>query len=215
MAVLEGTFRVKTTARPKLLVTADGRGVVSHAGSRLLADLADRTSLTGRLSVALGGLARPRAIHDPGRVLADLAVAVADGAECISDIAVLADQPGLFGPVASDSTVWRLLDRLGAAEVAQVAAARAAARELVWAQRAETAGAAVPPASAAGVDLPGLVLDIDASIVLAHSEKEQAAATFKGTFGYHPVRREADDSSGGVRPPPPSCRSRAVKLRAA
>jgi hypothetical protein len=116
-------------------------------------------------------------------VLADLAVAVADGGECISDIAVLADQAVLFGAVASDTTVWRLLDRLGAAELTQVAAARAATRELVWAQRAETAGAAVPPASVAGVDLPGLVLDTDASIVLAHSEREQAAATFKATFG--------------------------------
>jgi hypothetical protein len=105
IAVLEGTFRVQTTARPRMSVTADGRGVVSHAGSRLLADLADRATLTGELCRALAGLARPRAVHDPGRVLVDLAVAVADGAECISDIAVLADQPGLFGSVASDSTV--------------------------------------------------------------------------------------------------------------
>ncbi len=91
-------------------------------------------------------------MHDPGRVLVDLAVAVADGAECISDIAVLADQPGLFGPVASDSTVWRLLAQLGAAELAAVAAARAAAREVAWAQRAEVTGAAgaggeAPPGS--------------------------------------------------------------------
>lgn len=82
-------------------VTADGRGVVSHAGSRLLADLADRTTLTAELSAALAPLGRPRVVHDPGRVLVELAVAVADGAECISDIAVLADQPALFGPVAS------------------------------------------------------------------------------------------------------------------
>ena len=87
VAVLEGTFRVQTTARPSLLVSADGRGVVSHAGSRLLADLAERTTLTAELSAALAGLARPRAVHDSGRVLVDLAVAVADGAECISEIA--------------------------------------------------------------------------------------------------------------------------------
>ena len=92
------------------MTTADGRGVVSRAGSRLLADLADRTTLTAEVSAALVRLARPRAAHDLGRVLVDLAVAVADGALCISDIAVLADQPGLFGTVASDSTVWRLLD---------------------------------------------------------------------------------------------------------
>jgi hypothetical protein len=204
MAVLEGTFCVQTTARPPMTVTADGRGVVSHAGSRLLADLADRTTLTAEVSAALVRLARPRAAHDPGRVLVDLAVAVADGAQCISDIAVLADQPGLFGTVASDSTVWRLLDQLDAAELAAVAAARAAAREVVWAQRAEVIGAAVPPARAAGGDLPGLVIDVDASIVVCHSEKEQAAATFKSTFGYHPLLAFLDNSgevlAGLLRP---------------
>jgi hypothetical protein len=204
MAVLEGTFCVQTTARPPMTVTADGRGVVSHAGSRLLADLADRTRLTAEVSAALVRLARPRAAHDPGRVLVDLAVAVADGAQCISDIAVLADQPGLFGTVASDSTVWRLLAQLDAAELAAVAAARAAAREVVWAQRAEVIGAAVPPASAAGVELPGLVIDVDASIVVCHSEKEQAAATFKSSFGYHPLLAFLDNSgeflAGLLRP---------------
>lgn len=162
-----------------LVVSADGRGVVSHAGSRLLADVADRTTLTAELSGMLAGLGRPRAIHDPGRVLVDLAVAVADGAECISDVAVLADQPALFGPVASDSTVWRLLDQLRDQEMAGIAAARAAAREIAWAQRAEVAGTPVPMATAAGAELPGLVIDVDASIVVCHSEKEQAAATFK------------------------------------
>jgi len=195
---------VQSTARSKLVVSADGRGVVSHAGSRLLADLADRTSLTARLSQALVGLARPRARHDPGRVLADLAVAVADGAQCISDIAVLGDQSALFGAVASDSTVWRLLDQLGEAELTQVAVAQAAARELVWAQRAETTGVAVSPAWAGGRQLDGLVIDLDASIVVAHSEKEQAAPTFKATFGYHPLLAFLDNSgeflAGVLRP---------------
>jgi hypothetical protein len=150
-------------------VSADGRGVVSHAGSRLLADLADRTTLTGELAEALGQLGRARAVHDSGRVLVDLAVAVADGAECISDIAVLADQSALFGPVASDSSVWRLLDQLGEGELAEVT------------------GAPVPAAVVAGVELPGLVVDVDASIVVCHSEKESAATTFKSTFGYHPI----------------------------
>jgi hypothetical protein len=161
-----------------MTVTADGRGLVSHAGSRLLADLADRTTLTAELSAVLAGLVRPRAVHDPGRVLVDVAVAVADGAECISDIAVLADQPGLFGAVASDSTVWRLLDQLDHVQLAGITAARAASREVVWAQRAELAGASVPAATAAGQLLPGLVIDVDASIVECHSEKESAAATF-------------------------------------
>jgi Transposase DDE domain group 1 len=195
---------VQATARPRLVVSADGRGVVSHAGSRLLADLADRTTLTGELVEALRHLGRPRAVHDPGRVLVDLAVAVADGAECISDIAVLADQPGLFGPVASDSTVWRLLDQLELSELTAVAEARAAARQVVWAQRAETCGAPVPAAAAAGQLLPGLVIDVDASIVVCHSEKESAAATFKSTFGYHPILAFLDNSgeflAGLLRP---------------
>ena len=99
-----------TTTRPPVTATADGVGVVSHAGSRLLADVADRTTLTGELGLALAVLRRPRTRHDPGRVLMDMAVAVADGATTISDVAVLADQAVLFGAVASDSTCWRLLD---------------------------------------------------------------------------------------------------------
>ena len=185
-------------------MSADGTGVVSHAGSRLLADLADRSSLTGQLSEALGPLRRPRAVHDPGRVLADLAVSIADGGECISDIAVLSDQAALFGPVASDSTVWRLLDALDVEQLAAVARARAAAREVVWAQHAEVTGAAFPPARAAGRDLIGLVIDLDATLVVCHSEKQAAAPTFKGTFGYHPMLAYLDNTgealAGLLRP---------------
>jgi hypothetical protein len=134
----------------------------------------------------------------------DLAVAVADGAECISDIAVLADQAALFGPVASDSTCWRLLDQLDDHRLGLIGAARAAAREVVWAQRAEATGTAFGPARAAGRALPGLVLDVDASIVICHSEKEQAAATFKHTFGYHPIMVFCDNTgeflAGLLRP---------------
>ena len=97
------------------------------ADGRLLADVADRTTLTGQLAETLGGLRKPRARHDPGRVLVDMAVAVADGATTVSDVAVLADQAALFGPVASDSTCWRLLERLDAAALGAVARARAAA----------------------------------------------------------------------------------------
>ncbi len=83
--------------------------------------------------------------------------------------------------------MW-LLDQLGESELAAVGGARAAAREVAWAQRAEATGAAVPAASAAGVEPPGLVVDLDAAVVVCHSEKEQAAPTFKGSFGYHPMR---------------------------
>ena len=105
-----------TTTRPRITATADGEGVVSHAGSRLLADVADRTTLTGELAEVLSALRRPRARHDPGRVLVDMAVAIADGATTISDVAVLADQAALFGAVASDSTCWRLLEAIDEAQ---------------------------------------------------------------------------------------------------
>jgi hypothetical protein len=86
----EGTFELDlTSTRPTITATIDGAGVVSHAGSRLLADLADATVLTAGLGAELAGLRRRRPTHDPGRVAVDMAVAVADGARTISDVAVL------------------------------------------------------------------------------------------------------------------------------
>lgn len=167
---------------------------MSHVGSRLLADVADRTTLTAQLAEALGGLRKPRARHDPGRVLVDMAVAVADGARTISDVAVLADQAELFGSVASDSTCWRLLDHLGSGQLGALARARAAAREVVWAQRAELTGQPFPASKVAGRELPGLVIDLDASIMVCHSDKEQAAPMFKRTFGYHPMLAFCDNT---------------------
>ena len=91
-------------------MTADGRGVASHAGSRLLADLAEVTGLVDEFSGAVASLRQRRSGHDPGRVLVDLAVMLADGGEAISDLGVLRDQPELFGSVASTATAWRVLD---------------------------------------------------------------------------------------------------------
>jgi len=190
-----------TAARPRVLVSATGVGVVSHAGSRLLADLADRSGLTAELSGVFSDTLTPQTAHDPGRVLTDLAVMIADGGEAISDIATLADQAALFGPVASDSTCWRVLDSLIPAQLAGVAGARARARAVVWAQRAETTGVAVPASRVADRDLVDatgravLVIDLDATIVIAHSDKEQAAPTFKYTFGYHPLLAFCDNTS--------------------
>jgi hypothetical protein len=178
---------VKATGiRPKIIVSADGRGVVGHAGARLLTDVAEVTGLAGACSDALAGLRQRRGVHDPGRVAVDLAVMLADGGEAISDLAVLRDQAALFGPVASDPTAWRLLSDLDSAVVTRLRNARAHAREIAWAQRLETRGG-LPEASAAGRRIPGLVLDLDASIVLCHSEKEAATPTWKRTFGYHPL----------------------------
>jgi len=166
-----------------------------------LADLADRTSLTAQLSGVFATRVAPQTTHDPGRVLVDVAVMLADGGECISDIATLADQADVFGTVASDSTCWRVLDSITTADLDGVAAARAAAREVAWAQRAEATGEALPASLVASAPLldrqgrPVLVIDIDATIVVTHSEKEHAAATFKHSFGYHPVLAFCDNSN--------------------
>lgn len=101
-----------TGTRPKIVVSGDGRGVVGHAGTRLLADIADASRLTSGFSDALAVLRRRQAGHDPGRVAVDLAVMLADGGEAIADLAVLRGQEELFGPAASDATAWRLLDGL-------------------------------------------------------------------------------------------------------
>lgn len=160
--------------------------MVSHAGSRLLADLAEVTGLTSAFTSALRRL-RPRGTgHDPGRVAVDLAVMLADGGETITDLAVLRDQREVFGPVASTPTAWRLLADIGPPALAALQAARATAREIAWLQAADTRDG-IPASRAGGRDLPGLVLDLDATLVTCHSEKEQAAATYKRGFGYHPL----------------------------
>jgi len=168
------------------VVSGDGRGVVGHAGARLLADIADVTGLTSGFGDALAPLRQRRSGHDPGRIAVDLAVMLADGAEAIADLATLRNQPALFGPVASDPTAWRLLSNLDDAALGRLRQARAAARELAWAQTIESRGS-LPVSTAAGRPIDGLVLDLDASIVLCHSEKENATPTWKRTFGYHPL----------------------------
>lgn len=160
--------------------------MVSHAGARLLADLADATGLTSAFSEELAGLRQRQSSHDPGRIAVDVAVMLADGGEAIADLAVLREQPGLFGPVASDPTVWRLLSQLDEATLAGMRAARAHARQIAWAQHAETRGV-LPQPEVAGQPVDGLVLDIDATIVICHSEKESATRTWKKTFGFHPL----------------------------
>jgi len=174
-----------------LSVSADGVGVVAHAGSVATRLLADRTGLTAELSKAM---VRRNfvAVHDRGRVLADVAVMLADGGEAIADIDVLRHQAGVLGPVASPPTVWRTLDEVTPGRLKKIATARARARRHVWAQLPE----GVPASRVAGTDLADLVVfDIDATIVVSHSEKENAAATFKRTFGYHPIGVWCDNTS--------------------
>lgn len=159
----------------RVKVTADGEGVVSHAGAELLRELAGFTGLIDAWDRALLGTYRGMPVHFPGAVLADLTVAIADGADSITDLQALRDQPGIFGPVASTPTAWRVLDRVSANHLPALRAGRAKARAAAWA-----AGAAP--------DLTGeLCLDIDATIVIAHSDKELASPTWKKTFGHHPL----------------------------
>src|ERR1035438_4454880 len=177
-----------------LVVEAGGDGVVSPAGSAVVRLLADRTGLTGGLSGALARRGFAPA-HDRGRVLTDLAVAIADGATTISDIDALRHQGELFGPVASDSTVWRALSECDAAALARISKARAKARRHVWALVAARHGG-IPPARAAGRDLGDvIVIRLDATIVIAHSDRQQARGTFKGTYGFHPLTAWCDNTS--------------------
>src|SRR3712207_3376458 len=110
------------------MVTGDGRGVVGHAGSRLLADLADTTGLTSAFSEALAGLRQRWGGHDPCRIPVDLTVMLADGGEAIADLAVPRNQQALFGPVASDPTAWRLSSRLDSTMLTELRFAR----EVAW-----------------------------------------------------------------------------------
>jgi hypothetical protein len=150
-----------------------------------LTDLADATGLSESVSEALLSLRQRSSGHDPGRIALDVAVMLADGGQAIADLAVLRGQDELFGPVASASTVWRLLNALDETALARVRAARARAREVAWAQAGETDR--WKTSSVAGYSIPGLVLDVDATIVICHSDKELASKTWKRTYGYHPL----------------------------
>jgi Transposase DDE domain group 1 len=169
------------------VVTADGTGIVSHAGTALLRELGERAGLRAEYSAAVDGLRRRGGGHDPGQVLVDLAVMLADGGEAIADIAALGDQPDLHGPVASAATAWRVLAGIDARRLGELRRARAVARERAWLARSEQTGRILPAARAAGRDLDYVVLDLDATLIEVHSEKEQASPHFKGGFGMHPL----------------------------
>ena len=177
-----------------LEVTGGGTGVVSHAGVALLRRLADRTGLTAGLSAAL---ASGRLLaHDRGRVLADLACAIADGAEVISDFRVIGDQAALLGPVASVPTVWRTLAEVGAGgerTARKVAKAAAGARAAAWAAITARHGA-LPGVKVADKVLDGVTcIRLDATVIPAHSDKEGAEPNFKG-FGHHPLLAYCDNT---------------------
>jgi len=166
-----------------LSFSADGTGVVAQAGNVATRLLADQVGLTGALSTAMTrrGFAPT---HARGRVLVDVAVLIAGGGEAISDIDVLRHQGEVLGPVASAPTVWRALDEVTPAAAKRIERARAQVRAHVWSQLP----GGVPASTVADTDLDDtVVLDVDATLVAAHSEKQGAAVTFKKGFGYHPL----------------------------
>lgn len=160
---------------PRLKVTTDGQGLVSHAGDRLLAELAERCGIAADLSAALAPIVKGPRRHAPGQVLVDLAVMLADGYDFVSDLKVLRDQPGLFGDVASQPTAWRLLDAIDEGLLAKLQAARAASRARAWA-------AGLAP------ETKTVTLDFDATLVDVHTDdKEGAEPTYKKGCGFHPL----------------------------
>jgi len=172
-------------------VTSDGEGLVSHVGSALLAQVADKTGLTRALSSELGDLQLRAGSHDRGRVVRDLAVMLADGGDCLADFAAVRDQAALFGGVASDSTAFRVIDQLASNPdaIGWLRAAHARARARYW----KLAGAPEQ-----------VTIDLDATLLTAHSDKEGAEPTYKRGYGFHPMLAYCDQTgealAGELRP---------------
>jgi hypothetical protein len=181
---------VRRNRVPMLVLDPSRESLVSSSGAVLLRRTAELSGLGRALSAALSPWRGDRATHDPGKVLLDVSTAVALGGDCLADVAVIRAQPEVFGPVASDPTVSRLVAALAGdvdTATAAIRAARAAARDRVWARRRPVAGQ------------PGgqVIIDLDATLVTAHSEKELAAPTFKRGFGFHPLFAFVDHGEDG------------------
>ncbi|WP_030299570.1 IS1380 family transposase [Streptomyces katrae] len=179
---------------PRVRVEGGGSRAVSQAGAVRLVETLRKSGLDTAMSVAMTPWRKPRTVHDPGKVLLDVALAVALGGDCLADVGMLRAEPAVFGPVASDPTVSRLIGKLAAGGQRVLAAlrtARAEVREHVW----KLAGDAAPDAGGQ------VIVDIDGVLVLAHSEKQDAAATWKKTFGHHPLMGFVDHGRGGSGEP--------------
>ena len=173
-------------------IEAGGESLISSTGGSLLVQTAQVSGLTQGLSRGLRPWRAARSVHDPGKTVLDLAVAIALGGDCLADAALLRAQPELFGAVASDPTISRLIDVLGedaGAVIAAIRRARAAAREVVWGHRCPIAAD------------QEVVVDLDATLVGAHSDKEGATPNFKRGFGFHPMMAFVDHGPGGSGEP--------------
>jgi hypothetical protein len=180
------------------VIDGSGRKVVFGAGGVLLTRTATAVGLDTALSAVLAPWRRPSARHHPGKVVLDLALPLATGGDCLAEIAHLRAYPQVFGPVASHPTISRAIDTLAAdapAALAAIAAAQAAARKQEWA----LAGDHAPDH---GIDARRpLVIDVDATLVTAHSETECAAPTFEHGFGFHPLWAFLDHGADGTGEP--------------
>ena len=191
-------MRQPTGSYPRLTVDATAKRVVSQAGGVLLVATAGKVGLDRELSAALAPWRKQSAVLDPGKILLDLAVSVAIGGDCLADISLLRAEPAVFGKVASDPTVSRLVDQLAATSEAALAAidqARATVRARVWRLAGDQA-----PDHQVSADHP-LDIDLDATLITAHSDKEQAAPTFKRGFGFHPLGSWVDHGTEGTGEP--------------
>jgi len=179
----------RSSTRPRFEVTVDTRNTVNHAGSAGLVELADRIGLTKGWSWAMAETRTRRSAHDPGRVLRDLVVMLADGGDCLTDLSAMRDQPDLFGQVASTPTAYRVIESIGPDELERLREARRLARARAWQM---------------GAAPTEIVLDFDAALITVHSEKEGAAGNYKGGFGFYPLFCYLDQSrealAGLLRP---------------
>ena len=187
---------MKTTGvYPRVHVDTADVPAIGHAGGVLLTETARATGLDRGLSAALASWRKPLAVHDPGKVILDLAVTLALGGDALSDMATLRAEPGVYGPVASDPTVSRTIAALAAdadRTLAAIDTARQSARTAAWTLAGEHA-----PDALTSPDVP-IVIDLDATLLTAHSEKEHARPTFKKGFGFHPLMAFADHGPAGT-----------------
>ncbi|WP_338888780.1 IS1380 family transposase [Rhodococcus sovatensis] len=187
-----------TSPYPALSVDATGGGIVSHAGAVTLLRTADATGLTAALSGQLSLWRKPLAQFDPGKIITDLAVSLALGGDCLADIATLREHTAVFGKVPSDPTVSRLIATLAAdapAVLTAIDTARAAARAAAWKHAGKDA-----PDHGITADNP-IVIDLDATLVTAHSDKQLAAPTYKRGYGFHPLLAFVDHGQAGTGEP--------------
>ena len=186
---------MKPNLIPNVVLDPVRESLISSSGALLLRETVRVAGLDRGLSRALSPWRSDRAVHDPGKVLLDVAVAVALGGDCLADLAAVRAQPAVFGSVASDPTVSRLFTALAAevdTAVAAIREARAQARASVWTRRRPLAGT---PGKRAGGQV---TVDVDATLVSAHSDKDGAEPTYKRGYGFHPMCSTIDHGAQGT-----------------